>query len=195
MIEFKTPQHHWNYYLALERDLENISRYIEFSDANLSTYSIELTHILLSASSEVDVILKQICQIVEPTARAVNILDYQHLIQLHHPTIINEEVSIYKFKLSFKPWETWDQAQSPPNWWTSHNRVKHQRNNHFAEANLRNAINAVGALLIVVTHYYQLAFTREAENPVSLKETTSQLDPGPTFLRINADYYHKILTI
>ncbi len=39
MITFGTPKHHWNYFLAIEKDLENLSRYIEFSDANLGTYS------------------------------------------------------------------------------------------------------------------------------------------------------------
>ena len=60
MITFGTPKHHWNYFLAIEKDLEHLSRYIEFSDANLGTYSIELTHLLLSASSEVDVVMMNI---------------------------------------------------------------------------------------------------------------------------------------
>lgn len=61
MITFKTTMLHWNYFLAIEKDLENLSRYIEFDESNLKTYSIELTHILFSASSEVDVVMKQLC--------------------------------------------------------------------------------------------------------------------------------------
>ena len=44
---------HWNYYIALEQDLAKLSRYIEFAEGNFSTYSIELAHLLLAASSEV----------------------------------------------------------------------------------------------------------------------------------------------
>jgi hypothetical protein len=46
-MNFKVPDNirpHWNYFLALEKDLETVSRYIEFSRDNLNTYSIELAH-------------------------------------------------------------------------------------------------------------------------------------------------------
>lgn len=189
MLSFKTPKHHWNYFLALEKDLENVSRFIEFSDDNLSTYSIELTHILLSASSEVDVIMKQICSLLDSSQSADNINNYRTLIQLHLSLIINQEVSVDRFGILFKPWENWNGTQNP-NWWRSYNNVKHQRNNHFKEANLQNTINAVGALLLTVTHYYKLAFSKEVGHDVNFKETTRLLKPEPTFLRINEDYYY-----
>ena len=103
MITFVTPKHHWNYFLAIEKDIENLSRYIEFSDANLGTYSIELTHILLSASSEVDVIMKQLCTLVDPNQTTKNINDYKSVIQTHLNSFINEEISIDRFGLTFKP--------------------------------------------------------------------------------------------
>lgn len=40
---------HWNYFLALERDLEVLSRYVEFANRNYKTYSIELAHLLFGA--------------------------------------------------------------------------------------------------------------------------------------------------
>jgi hypothetical protein len=90
MITFGTPKHHWNYFLAIEKDLEHLSRYIEFSNANLETYSIELTHILLSASSEVDVIMKQLCTLIAPTQTTNNINDYKAVIQTHLIPFINK---------------------------------------------------------------------------------------------------------
>jgi hypothetical protein len=74
MIKVKANKLHWNYFLALEQDLEAASRYIEFCDANLKVFSIELAHLLLAAASEVDVLAKCICEIV---AQA----DYQSAIQ------------------------------------------------------------------------------------------------------------------
>jgi len=53
---------HWNYFLVLESDLEHISRYIEFTTDNFKVYSQEFAHILLAASSEVDVVLKSLCK-------------------------------------------------------------------------------------------------------------------------------------
>nr|VFJ75657.1 MAG: hypothetical protein BECKFM1743C_GA0114222_108651 [Candidatus Kentron sp. FM]VFJ75929.1 MAG: hypothetical protein BECKFM1743A_GA0114220_108881 [Candidatus Kentron sp. FM]VFK21500.1 MAG: hypothetical protein BECKFM1743B_GA0114221_107901 [Candidatus Kentron sp. FM] len=31
---------HWNYFLALEADIEHLSRYVEFSEENYCTHSI-----------------------------------------------------------------------------------------------------------------------------------------------------------
>jgi hypothetical protein len=192
MITFGTPKHHWNYFLAIEKDLENLSRYIEFSNANLGTYSIELTHILLSASSEVDVIMKQLCLLIDSTKTTNNINEYRDIIQRHLPEFINEEICIDRYGLSYRPWDNWNGTQNP-NWWRSYNNVKHQRNNHFNEANLQNTINAVGALLLVVVYYYKYAFSNEARHNINFRETTRQLQPDASFMRINADYYHSYL--
>jgi len=194
MISFKTPKHHWNYFLALEDDLKHLSRYIEFANENLGTYSIELTHILLSASSEVDVIMKQLCELLNSTIPATNINDYRSIIKAAMPDIISEEISIERFGLSYKPWINW-KGKKNPNWWVSHNNVKHQRNKHFTEANLQNTINAVGALLITVVYYYKLAFAKEAGHNVTFKEVFRQLQPEASFMQINADYYyHHLIT-
>jgi len=189
MITFGTPKHHWNYFLAIEKDLENLSRYIEFSTPNLGTYSIELTHILLSASSEVDVIMKQLCSFLDHAHAANNINDYKSIIQAKDSTFIIEEIVIDRYSISFKPWVNWN-GLTNPDWWRSYNNVKHERNNHFSEASLQNTINAVGALLLTVVYYYKYAFSEEAGSDVGFKETTNQLQPDASFMRINADYYY-----
>lgn len=192
MITFATPKHHWNYFLAIEKDLENLARYIEFSNANLGTYSIELTHILLSASSEVDIIMKQLCTLVQSNVTTNNINEYKNVIQTQLATFINEEICIDRFGLSYKPWDNWNGTNNP-DWWRSYNNVKHQRNNHFNEANLQNTINAVGALLLTVIYYYKYSFTNEAQHEISFRETTRLLQPNSSFMRINADYYYRNL--
>ena len=70
-MNFKIPDNirpHWNYFLALEKDLETVSRYIEFCHDNLNTYSIELAHLLLSLASEIDTVAKRTCSLLEPNA-------------------------------------------------------------------------------------------------------------------------------
>lgn len=192
MIKFTTPKHHWNYFLAIEKDLENLSRYIEFSNENLGTYSIELTHILLSASSEIDVIMKQLCTLLDSSQTTKNIDQYKNIIQAQLQSFINEEVCIDRYGLSYRPWDNWNGTQNP-NWWKSYNNVKHQRNDHFNEANLQNTINAVGALMLTVIYYYKYAFSNEAQNEISFRDTTRLLQPNSSFMRINADYYYRSL--
>ncbi|MGN8112688.1 hypothetical protein ACTJLB_32365 [Paraburkholderia sp. 22098] len=53
---------HWNYFLALEEDLDRLSRYVDLAEGNDATYSIEIARLFLGASSEVDVVLKQLCR-------------------------------------------------------------------------------------------------------------------------------------
>ncbi len=83
---------HWDYYLALETDIEGVDRYVEFDQANFNTHSIEFAHLLLAASSEVDVVLKELCQLLSPQSKAANIKDYQKIIKEHIPGIIEKEV-------------------------------------------------------------------------------------------------------
>jgi hypothetical protein len=135
MITSVKSKHHWNYFLAIEKDLEKLSRYIEFSNDNLNTYSIELTHILLSASSEVDVIMKELCQLIDSSKLTDNINDYKSVIRTHLKSFIDEEISIERYGMTYKPWINW-KGNKNPDWWKSYNNVKHQRNKYFNEANL-----------------------------------------------------------
>ncbi|BBE11033.1 hypothetical protein HH1059_11000 [Halorhodospira halochloris] len=79
---------HWNYYIALEQDLAKLSRYIEFTEGNFSTYSIELAHLLLAASSEVDVVMKELCSILSPNDRRRNIGDYKRVVERGLPRVV-----------------------------------------------------------------------------------------------------------
>jgi hypothetical protein len=190
MITFKTPTLHWNYFLAIEKDLENISRFIEFDKSNLNTFSIELTHILFSASSEVDVVIKQLCNLIDPHKNVKNIGDYKGFINTHLKDFIDEEVIIHRYGITCKPWEKWSEDLNP-DWWRSYNNVKHKRNVHYTEANLNNAINAVGALLITVFYYYKQAFSNEAGKDIDFIDITGRLIPESSFIKINNDdYYH-----
>ena len=186
MIKSKPSKLHWNYFLAIESDLIKTARFIEFCTDNLYVYSIELVHILLSASSEVDVLLREICRIKK--IKADNINDYRMAFQEQLPDFINEPVFISRYGLEFTPWENWNWDDNP-NWWRSHNKVKHERNQYFKLANLQNTLNAVGALLITVTYYQQLVFNEQHGKNIDLNKTTEMLKPFPTLFRLRGDYY------
>ena len=53
---------HWNYLLAIENDLENLSCYIEFDKRNFTCFSMEAARILLASGAEIDVVCKQLCR-------------------------------------------------------------------------------------------------------------------------------------
>lgn len=142
VIKISETLFHWNYFLALESDLERVSRYIEFVKSNFKTYSIELAHLLLAASSEVDVVAKALCQAIDSKAKLENIDQYKKTIRKQLPELITEKVLVPRYGLTLQPWSLW-KGEKNPGWWRSYNKVKHERSNHFDEANLKNVLNAM----------------------------------------------------
>jgi hypothetical protein len=65
------------------------------------------------------------------------------------------QINIPRYNLSFKPWEDW-QKQINPNWWTSYNNVKHQRDLHYNEATLETALNSVAGLFCGIMYYFRI---------------------------------------
>lgn len=179
---------HWNYFIALESDLEQVSRYIEFDSKNFKTYSIELAHLLLASSSEVDVIAKGVCNLVEPNKPAENINHYQDTITRNIPDFSKEQIFVPRFSLTLKPWSNWKSGTNPL-WWRSYNNVKHQRNDHFEDANLKNVLNSIAGLLVVVFYYYKLKFSQE-DPSIRNRDVTRKLIPESGFLRLDESYYY-----
>jgi hypothetical protein len=143
----------WNYYLTLIRELSTISDYIEFDEANFGTYSIELAKLLMAASSEVDVVLKQFCDSLNKKKKHKNIDDYRKTIKVSSfaKEFSDEVVLVPLHGLELHPWSNWNGVRNP-DWWHAYNDVKHGRNDHFPEANLKNVLNAMGALFVCIVY-------------------------------------------
>jgi len=148
---------HWEYYRTVVQDLETLSRYVEFAPSNYTTHSIELVRILLSVGSEIDVVSKVLCQQVAPQALAKSIDDYRAVLFKEYPKLPTVEVSIPKHSLIFAPWKDWERGVNPI-WWRSYNKVKHERNKHYNQANLENALLATAGLCILVSYLYHNYF-------------------------------------
>lgn len=177
---------HWNYFLALDSDFDVLSRYIELAESNFQTYSIELAHLLLSASSEADVVLKALCSNLDPTSKARNICDYQSTLTARLP-IAGEAVYVPRFCLTLHPFDNWHVERTPPDWWQSYNKVKHHRDEYFQQANLKNALNALAGLLVAVFYFYRETFVDLNRRNISV---TQRLQPEPRLLRLSDTYYY-----
>lgn len=192
MIAVSPSKLHWNYFLALERDMEQVARYIEFREPNFTAFSIELARLLFGAASEVDVIAKLLCEELAPDAPRGNIEQYRTALLPHLTDLPSTDVFIPRYGLSFKPWLNWGGGHSP-DWWRSYNKVKHERDSYFEQATLQNALNALGALLVLTFHYYYLKRPAEDSPERRAKETTRDLLPESTLFRLREDYYYSIL--
>lgn len=181
---------YWNYYLALEHDLEAVSRYIEFCESNFSVYSMELARLLFSAASEVDVIAKLLCEFLAPDLKPKNIEKYKNILNQGMPDFKHTEVFLPRYGLSFRPWEEWG-GTGHPSWWHAYNNVKHQRDANFNEATLKNALNALGGLLIIEFHYYSNALSKIQGEVLPRTQTMAKLFPQSSLLRLPNGYYHE----
>ena len=190
MIKATSGKLHWNYFLALEKDLDVASRYVEFCKANDKVFSIEFAHLLFAAASEVDVVAKLLCQQLAPNAPRNNINDYKAVLTSRLPDLVTAQVLVSRYGLILTPWDNWKGVTNPL-WWRSYNRVKHERDAHFTEATLKNAVNALGALLILIFHYYSYSLSETPGQPLTpARETTLQLQPESTLLRLPDHYYY-----
>ncbi len=180
---------HWNYFLALEQDMQNSSRYVEFCDANMGTYSIEFAHLLLASTSEVDVVAKLLCQKLAPDKPRNNIENYRTVLTHRLPGIAELQVAVPRYGLTLTPWDNWSHGHNPY-WWRSYNNVKHERDAHFQEATLANSLNSLAALLCLTFHLYHLETLAVTPN-ARPKDTTLTLQPESTLLRLNGDFYYE----
>ncbi len=170
---------HWRYFLAIEEDLLRVARYIEFTEDNFSTYSIELASLLLNSGSEIDVVAKQICRKLKKDSKANNIGYYGNQIGAALPNVERFKLSLPKYGLALRPWQNWSsKPRKSPYWWKSYNNVKHQRHTHYKEANLKNALNALGGLYVMVLYLYS-----------ELAEQ-GRLSPNPSLFRPEAAFFN-----
>ena len=184
-IQINGSHVHWNYLLALEQDLIKVARFIEFTKDNFNTYSIELAHLLLAASSEVDVVLKALCNIKKPDVNHQTICHYKNTIKAELSGLINDKCYIHRYGLELEPWSIWNGNENPI-WWQSYNNVKHQRDKHFSEANLENTLNAMAGLSLVVLYYYRESFAQEMTH--TFKEVTRRLQPKTELIEFSDEY-------
>ena len=177
---------HWNYFISLERDLDDLSRCIEFDVKNFETFSTKLALILLSSSSEVDVVAKELCKEIDNTSKAEGIIQYRKLIEGKYPEIMEETVYLLRYNLKFEPWKDWSEKEGPF-WWRAYNKVKHERGVHYEKANLENVLNALAGLLVIIV-YLRKAQIKNRESLFTESEFAI-LKPLPSLLKLKSEYY------
>lgn len=149
---------HWEYFLSIESDLEKCSRFVEFCQDNYRTYSTEFARIIMASASEFDTVIKLLCKSIAPRERPEDILKYYPILSSKYPNFNSYKISIPRYRIFLQPWKDWS-ASSSPGWWSKgYNKIKHQRDSFFQEANLFNALNAVAGLLCGILYYYKECF-------------------------------------
>ncbi|MEB5967369.1 hypothetical protein [Comamonas testosteroni] len=189
-IVHRTVSVHLNYFSCLEDDLVQVSRWIEFSSDNELVYSIELARLLMTASAEVDVVAKALCTEIDESQNASSINKYQSVLLKAIPTLPHAKVEMPRFGMQFQPWSNWASPGVPPDWWQGNNKVKHHRAEHFRSANLKNVLNAVAALLVLLLLFHSKDGPYFPQRPRLFVPRTFVLDEGHAFRLIIPDGTH-----
>lgn len=136
----------WNYYLTLEKDLDNTSRYIEPKGQN-DVFSFEFAKLLVLTCTELESVFKLLCYECCKEKKG-NIGEYKKTILTHYPKIIYAEVEIARLCETIRPFADWDKGKLF--WWEAYGNVKHNREENFKDATYLNVVNALSALYISI---------------------------------------------
>lgn len=159
---------YWKHFLALERDLESISRYVEFDSRNYSVFSVELVKLLLAVGSETDVVLRALCHELVPSRNPKNINEYRGIVLQKYPKLPKLRVKLLESSIILQPWMNWAAGENP-DWWKTYNDVKHDRTNNYSRGNLQQVLNASAGLMVVILYLMHAA---EASNQDHATVTT-----------------------
>lgn len=139
----------WNYYLSIERDLSNTSRYIE-PEGQENVHSFEFAKLLILACTEIESVFKAICLEIESKQVEGNIGSYKGCILKKYPKLIEAEVTITRLEKTVRPFEEWNNSKL--SWWDAYQKVKHNRGDFFVDATYLNATMSISALYILILY-------------------------------------------
>jgi hypothetical protein len=138
-----------------------------------------MAHLMLAAASEVDVVAKLICKKLDPSAKANNIKEYRGLLKKAFPKLSEMKVLLPRYGLKLEPWVNW-KSNRTPEWWKYYNKVKHERDRYFKQANMKNTLNAVAGLFVMLLHFY----VHEANH--------GDLVPVPSLFRVEDRFFRGV---
>ena len=138
----------WQYYLSIERDLSETSRYIE-PEGQEDVHSFEFARILVLTCTEIESVFKQLGQIGSGR-KPGNMEDYKAQTLKMYPRIVDASVFIGRWNRQIQPFKGWDCGSLP--WWKAYNSIKHDRGENFSQATYKNAAYSVGALYLLLAY-------------------------------------------
>ena len=163
MLTEKQVLHYWNYAEILNEELGMTAQFVEPDISNYDTYSLMYTKIILSACSEVEIICRLLCQIIDKTCdytspkQRMQMKELSKALLTRFPNIHQAKTEIVQkreYIYLFKEWEKNPKGNLP--WWKEYNLIKHYRFKHFGNATLGNALNSVSALIILNSYLYEI---------------------------------------
>jgi hypothetical protein len=153
----------WEYYLDLERQFIDFTKYVPYLEGNENVYSFRLLNLTLAIGAHIDSAFKEMFRFPDFSKKYPEILKK---VKAQKATIrdylsIGKEYCLSERKVFFKklpknevvfPFKQFETGASPE-WWTTYNKIKHEFSSNFEKSTLKNARDALaGAFLLNVVH-------------------------------------------
>jgi len=160
----ESPEHYVRAFELIQKDLIHLFSYVEPSDKNLDTYSFRIYELFFRTCVEIEANFKAILREngYQKQIDKLNISDYKRINKSHRlssywvkiPYWSGEQDTIVPFE-KFSLCDGNDsKKESTPDWYNAYTSVKHNRLANFEQANLKNLMNAVCALVVVLSSQF-----------------------------------------
>lgn len=178
----------WGYYIMLENSFINTFQYVEPVEDNNYIYSKEYSKLLLSICSEVDIICKELCKLIEnkdsDAVSDYNIDNYRNVISKYN-NFLKESCTCLVNHEVLEPWSSWEDVKNP-SWWKDYNKLKHDRlaKENYKLGNFINVKNSLAGLYILCRIYYKYRYKNEPlpkSNLFMMNNWTSYVEIGGGF--------------
>lgn len=166
---------YWSQYILVEKEFTSTLPYVSLSPENKKTFSFAYQKLLLEICSEIDVVFKQYCKILDSLFTGGCITKYYECIKEKDISYFTQGVHLLNLDYIIYPWkisEEEDSQYKSPFWWTAYNKVKHCRTSigeidgvqqeYYKFANQEYTLYAMaGWYQILVNIYLRLATQEE----------------------------------
>ena len=136
-------------------DIAEVFKVVAPHHNQFSVFGHAIRNIIILACTELDARMQSILANngVSPDGKYFEMRDY---FKLKSPLKLDEyKLSFYRYGDlgTFSPFSTWENDEQL-HWYQAYNHIKHNREKHFAEAKLFNAINSIMAYAIILIAQY-----------------------------------------
>ena len=151
-------------FLLIMKDLQNLFEYIEPSQESMDTYSYKIHSLFMRICIEIEANFKAILNenIYTPKVnrfgqQVFNISVYKLVNYSHHLSSYKVGLSQWAGKelLTFEPFKNWNIQNGKVEWYQAYNKSKHDRQDNFRLANMRNLLNAAAGLLVLISSQFR----------------------------------------
>lgn len=139
-------------YGMLEDEVLDCYRYVEPAPDNFDAYSLQFYRLHLDICRQIDSFFKYLLRIYELWPEGEDEAKYGDYCPIVEKCDLREEtVYLLVRDLKLCPFREWEKNKSP-SWWSDHNKLKHDMEEHFKKANLMIVWESLAAFYVLLNY-------------------------------------------